>query len=158
MRYHTEEYKARRAIRNAVKSGHVAKPASCQTCGIAKPLQAHHEDYSKPLEVKWLCAKCHGIEHRKHKGPSELQTLREENAGLRAALKICAAEWSTPPTTVGEVAGHVGREFVRRMSIAAAALGDEQKVPDVVGPFLCRECEDHPATKTGLCQMCNAIR
>lgn len=48
----------------AIKFGHLVRPESCEKCKkICKP-QAHHDDYSKPLEVKWLCRKCHGQEHR----------------------------------------------------------------------------------------------
>ena len=28
--------------------------------------EEHHEDYSKPLEVMWLCKKHHGERHRKY--------------------------------------------------------------------------------------------
>jgi hypothetical protein len=31
-------------------------------CG-SKDSEMHHEDYSKPLEVKWLCRRCHMLEH-----------------------------------------------------------------------------------------------
>ena len=30
----------------------------CEKCGDPN-VQAHHKDYSKPLEVRWLCVKCH---------------------------------------------------------------------------------------------------
>lgn len=30
-----------------------------------KNLQAHHEDYSKPLDVRWACRKCHLESHGK---------------------------------------------------------------------------------------------
>lgn len=52
-----EKYKARYALRNAVKYGKVKK-LSCQKCGQEK-VQAHHYDYSKPLDVIWLCQKHH---------------------------------------------------------------------------------------------------
>ena len=34
-------------------------PTHCQYCGREKPLDKHHHDYSKPLEVIWVCKKCH---------------------------------------------------------------------------------------------------
>ena len=39
------------------------KRLSCKECG--KPAQMHHEDYSKPLEVTWLCRRCHLQVHGK---------------------------------------------------------------------------------------------
>ena len=35
----------------------------CERCGADKNVEAHHEDYSKPLEVNWLCVTCHGHKH-----------------------------------------------------------------------------------------------
>jgi hypothetical protein len=58
---------ARRAVINAVRRGRLVKPTSCEDCGNAAPkraLHGHHEDYSKPLEVEWLCTTCHGKRHR----------------------------------------------------------------------------------------------
>ena len=57
-----EKWKARQTLRNAIASGKVIK-YPCQTCGDIKS-HGHHEDYSKPLEVLWLCAKHHMEKHR----------------------------------------------------------------------------------------------
>lgn len=53
--------RARFAVRYAVKVGKLTKLACF--CGN-KRSQAHHPDYSKPLEVIWLCSKHHGVIHR----------------------------------------------------------------------------------------------
>ncbi len=60
---HKEKWIARAKVRYAVKKGTLAKPTKCEVCEKKKPLQWHHEDYSKPLEVIWLCSGCHADEH-----------------------------------------------------------------------------------------------
>lgn len=54
---HPERYKARYIVSNAIRDGRLARQP-CEVCG-AKRSQAHHADYSKPLEVRWLCFQCH---------------------------------------------------------------------------------------------------
>lgn len=49
----------------AVKLGLLKSPGICQECGNPHPkLHKHHEDYSRPLEVIWLCPSCHGKKQR----------------------------------------------------------------------------------------------
>lgn len=50
-----------RKVSIAVSGGHLFKPKEC-ACGKS-PVQAHHTDYSKPLEVEWLCKDCHRSRH-----------------------------------------------------------------------------------------------
>lgn len=51
---------------SAVIAGKLKRPARCEGCNKkAKRLEKHHEDYSKPLAVKWLCPPCHGLTKRK---------------------------------------------------------------------------------------------
>lgn len=57
-----ERYVAHTLVNLAVKSGQLLKQP-CERCGIHK-VHGHHEDYSKPLEVVWLCAACHKLRHR----------------------------------------------------------------------------------------------
>lgn len=57
-----EKYAARSAVSNAVRDGKLKK-SPCVHCGDPRA-QAHHNDYSKPLDVVWVCFKCHReIEH-----------------------------------------------------------------------------------------------
>lgn len=56
---HPELRKAHRAVRIAIKNGHLRRQP-CSVCGQPNA-QAHHPDYTKPLEVIWLCP-CHHME------------------------------------------------------------------------------------------------
>lgn len=46
-----------------LSKGHLTKPLLCQSCGGASKLDAHHENYSLPLDVIWLCRQCHKSVH-----------------------------------------------------------------------------------------------
>lgn len=64
---HPEKAAARNALNNAVRDGKIWKPEFCWECGHRfdrEKITGHHPDYSKPLEVVWLCFKCHGEVHR----------------------------------------------------------------------------------------------
>jgi hypothetical protein len=55
---------ARIALGNAVRDGLVKKPPECEVCAVCDDsLHGHHEDYSKPLEVIWVCTACHAFIH-----------------------------------------------------------------------------------------------
>jgi hypothetical protein len=52
----------------------ILKPKPCEICGKngkfqdgRREVQAHHDDYNKPLSVTWLCQRCHHEWHRKIK-------------------------------------------------------------------------------------------
>lgn len=55
---------ANRAVTDAVKSGKLIPAKHCTVCRKASGrLNAHHQNYSEPLRVQWLCAVCHKAEH-----------------------------------------------------------------------------------------------
>lgn len=58
-----EKHQAREKLLWAVKSKKVIRPDQCERCGVECVPHGHHHDYSKPLDVNWLCPKCHGKEH-----------------------------------------------------------------------------------------------
>lgn len=54
------------ATGNAIRDGKLTRQP-CEVCG-AKQAQAHHDDYGKPLDVRWLCT-THHAEWHKHNTP-----------------------------------------------------------------------------------------
>lgn len=52
-----------RAVRDAIRDGVIVRAGACEECGVECDTQGHHEDYAKPLEVKWLCFSCHQGKH-----------------------------------------------------------------------------------------------
>lgn len=57
--------RARAKTRYAMRTGRLNRQP-CERCGSLKA-EAHHPDYDKPLDVKWLCRKCHSEEHKGEK-------------------------------------------------------------------------------------------
>lgn len=52
------KYRAHNLINNAIRDKRLFKEP-CETCGTTKTVHAHHDDYAKPLNVRWLCAAHH---------------------------------------------------------------------------------------------------
>lgn len=53
---------ARYAVHAAIDDGTLVR-LPCEMCGDPKT-DAHHDDYSRPLDVRWLCRRHHGEAHR----------------------------------------------------------------------------------------------
>ena len=64
-----EKYAARVKLGNAVRVGLIIRQP-CSVCGETKS-EGHHEDYSKPLDVIWLCNKHHRERHKEMKAKME---------------------------------------------------------------------------------------
>ena len=62
------KYEAHVSFCNAVRNGKVVVKEDCENCGSNNHVQGHHDDYNKPLEVRWLCVKCH-VEWHKYNKP-----------------------------------------------------------------------------------------
>lgn len=60
-----EKQKARRKVMEAVKQKRLVR-LLCEVCQISNT-QAHHDDYNKPLAVRWLCQTHHTAHHQKLK-------------------------------------------------------------------------------------------
>jgi hypothetical protein len=60
-----ERVAARAKVRQALKTKKITKPTNCQHEGCNNQrIEAHHPDYSKPLDVVWLCRTHHANVHQ----------------------------------------------------------------------------------------------
>lgn len=59
-----EKVFAHQAVKRAILSGKI-KRSPCEVCEAEK-VHAHHDDYRKPLEVRWLCVVHHAEVHFKN--------------------------------------------------------------------------------------------
>lgn len=59
---HPEKRAAHVVVGNAIRDGKLAKKP-CEVCSEIE-VHAHHDDYTKPLDVRWLCVKHHGETRR----------------------------------------------------------------------------------------------
>jgi len=72
-------------------------PQPCESCGIVaemkdgrRSVQAHHDDYNKPLAVRWLCQKCHHEWHKEnHATPIKGEPAESAIAESSAIELVC---------------------------------------------------------------------
>jgi hypothetical protein len=90
----------------------VLVPQPCEVCGAVGQMadgrnivQAHHDDYNKPLQVRWLCQEHHHEWHQ-HNKPIQRLTVQvaDGKEGARGAIDV----------VTGGFPSSVPRHFIRR--------------------------------------------
>lgn len=76
-RKYPEKTRAQNAVSYALRAGTLTR-GPCAVCKTTVDICAHHEDYSKPLEVQWLCRPC----HIRHHGPQLWRGTRGAPSGV----------------------------------------------------------------------------
>jgi transposase-like protein len=61
------KYAAHVITRNHIRDGKLVPWKICSACGSTEKIEGHHDDYTKPLDVRWLCESCHKDWHRHNK-------------------------------------------------------------------------------------------
>jgi len=61
---HPKAIKVQKRLREAIEKGKIIRPKICSKCKRKVKISAHHPDYSRPLEVIWVCSSCHKKLHK----------------------------------------------------------------------------------------------
>lgn len=107
------KYNAHKVVEAAINAGVIEKPDHCFGCGRSASetrISSHHHDYAKPLEVIWVCAKCH----------RPLDANRREREGLKPYERARAV-----------IMVYDGMEVCKFQTIAEAAKAIGRKPPSV---------------------------
>ena len=112
---------AQNKAEKAIFRGEIVRPSVCDECGGKnKPykdgrssIQAHHDDYNKPLDIRWLCQPCH---HAWHKNNVAIE-LAERPLSVRERAIVRAARMLEMRSS-----GLRDREIAEAMSVSLGAV------------------------------------
>lgn len=108
---------ARSTLYRAIRVGKIKRPASCEECGCDPGRRSdgrtllhghHHRGYHRPLDVQWLCIKCHFAIDRRPAGEANGRAKLTANqvAAIRNSevqTKHLVAQYGVSRTTVQKI-------------------------------------------------------
>ncbi len=111
------QQRAHQQVAQAISTGKLIR-GRCEVCSSEKA-EAHHDDYKKPLDVRWLCRRHHKMLHGQRKAGfdgdiSELTSIMIRSRltpGEYRELRILALY---SKMSIADVSGQAIREFVVR--------------------------------------------
>lgn len=89
-------------VRVAIRNGRLIRPSECEQCHISCNPDAHHDDYDRPLDVRWLCAECHMRLHSDQRRNNQAQPwasieeyarLHTTDLPVRLTCSRCGHSW-----------------------------------------------------------------
>jgi hypothetical protein len=157
--------RAQNKVAQAITAGKLEKQP-CEECGNEKAV-AHHDDYDKPLEVRWLCYRHHRLWHRDNpsmvKWPAqvrlanhlfeEIQILATKN-NLSLTKQVAALLEQALGLSETEVGGgHSQENRAEGMASRGGATGAVTEKKD-----LGTSVSESPRIDPGICGMSNRHR
>lgn len=133
----------RAIVAKAFKEGRLVRPSTCSQCGEERPrIVGHHDDYRKPLSVRWLCDRCHRRHHIAVDGPPKRgEPMGEPTTVARIGDRIATAR-GMRGISVEDLARLVGVD-VDQITALERGIGS-MMLPDFL--LLCDACGIAPST------------
>lgn len=124
--------KAHRDVSYAIKKGTLVRQP-CEKCGTTANVVAHHEDYTKPLDVVWLCKQHHKERHleidRENKDkpkPDMVNHPAHYTAGGIETIEYIRAKLS-PEEYVGYLRGNI-MKYTSRIGLKDDSVQEAAKI------------------------------
>lgn len=119
--------RARSAVMVAKAAGRLVEPERCEECGCLGRLEAHHPDYSRALDVQWLCRDCHAAVHGGASIASKVIQDLMAAFGCGSERALAARLHVKPPTVTSWKAAVPAHRWVK---IARQAQRENVRLPD----------------------------
>ena len=117
------QYSAHKVVEAALAAGEIVKPDHCMGCGrpgSETRIGSHHHDYAKPLDVIWVCAKCHrGLDANRREREG-----KKPYGNARGVILVYDGHDVCSFDTISDAARSVGR---RPSSISRCLSGKSKK-------------------------------
>ena len=98
-----EKRSAHKVVEYAIANGKLLR-SPCERCGESDKIYAHHDDYSKPLDVMWLCSSCHFTRHKEIGRPMGGK-VATSFSGARPRVRRGTTRTASPVQTAGPSRG-----------------------------------------------------
>lgn len=88
--------KTHNLFESAIEKGIIERKIICEKCGDIPvdykngrtAIEAHHDDYNKPLNIKWLCKKCHFEWHKHNKAIERKEVILNEELSRSTTIDL----------------------------------------------------------------------
>jgi len=120
-----EKVKAHWQVEEMKRRGELT-PQPCEKCGSTVRIHAHHDDYSKPAEVRWLCSKCHRRLHALQQGQYINSNIPEKQKEYyrRYYKKVVVRKYQIPLAPKKELLGNAAQEL-REQGLSYKEIGEK---------------------------------
>lgn len=86
--------RARQLVAWALENHILKRPDKCEWCNNeVEWIEAHHNDYNKPLLVEWVCKRCHHIYHAKNSPKAKREIKQRDNAFKKNQRRYAARQY-----------------------------------------------------------------
>lgn len=119
-------------VNDAIKDGVLVRPDRCEDCDDGGTILGHHDDYGKPLDVRWLCYSCHRKWHNENEPLNKDLRDSYTKEGVEDGpplCELCGHPLAHTPGKVQKTYHRPCRDFKNFLAAAVRAVSDIDPKP-----------------------------